>query len=300
MTEQELIESRNALADEVERMKMRIHPPEVVPSLAPKDQFCVADVMPEMVASMARQRAKWAAFCESIRPDFDALPESKACPHHPTADRTKLFEETCQQSRVAGEFRAAWAPCGECDSAAARTKQRAFWRKRGVPERVIEATLSNFVTDTEGRSFARGKVCEWQNRNGVFLLLRGTAGTGKGHLASGVLKIAGNGLWITHANMLSDLRTSYTLHTTKAVMAEWQEAECLVIDELGVSPGGRDEETMFYQVLADRHDKRLPTVLTTNLESDKYRAVLGHRLMDRIGEDCVVVQCAWASWRTKK
>lgn len=295
-------ESRLALKAEVDRLKARPHHDHTPRFTAPLPDgvASVAEAMPELVAAMERQRAKWAAFCDSMRPQFDSAPETKACPQHPSVRLVKLFEETCQQSRQAGEFVAAYAPCGECGGEAARAKQRAFWRRRGVPERVVDATLSNFTVDTEDKVLARGKVQEWIKRSGVFLLLRGTTGTGKGHLASGCLKAQGNGLFITHADMLSDLRASYTLHTTKDLLATWQECELLVLDEFGLSPGGKDEEPMLYQVLTKRYEERRPTIITTNLGKDEFAAAIGYRLLDRIGEDCTVVVCAWESHRRAK
>lgn len=249
------------------------------------------------LAAFARMQEKWTTFCATIRPAFDELPEHKACPHHPSVMRPKLFEETCQRSRMEDAFTAAWAPCGECQGADAKAKQRQFWSKRGVPQRVIDATLSNFTADIDEKVVALGKVAAWIKREGVFLLLAGTTGTGKGHLATGCLKAQGNGLFITHADMLSDLRASYTLHTTKDAIATWQEAEMLVLDEFGLSPGGKDEEPMLYQVLADRYDKRRPTIITSNLDLTALREAIGFRLLDRMTEDCATVICKWDSHR---
>jgi DNA replication protein DnaC len=211
--------------------------------------------------------------------------------------RPKVLEETRQRSHHAGEYRTAYAPCGECGGEAARARQRAFWRQRGVPERVLDATLANFVAETGRQEHVCAKVQEWIKRDGTFLVLRGTPGTGKGHLASGCLKAHGHGLWITQADMLADLRASYTLHTTPHVIDRWRTAELLVLDEFGLSPGGNDEETLLYQVLADRYDKRRPTIITTNLDSDQFKAAIGFRLLDRIGEDCTVLVCTWESYR---
>lgn len=292
-------DQRAALEADVERLKNRPNREVSAPPVSLTDNFAlsVADVMPEMIEAMERQREKWAAFCDTIRPQFAEAPETKACDQHHAVRRPKLFEESCQRSRQKGEYRTVYAPCPECTGEEARTAQRAFWRRRGVPERVVDSTLANFTTDTEEKVVAVGKVREWIKRNGIFLLLRGTPGTGKGHLASGCLKAHGNGLWITQADMLKDLRASYTLHTTTSLIEDWRNAEVFVLDEFGLSPGGGDEESMLYQVLADRYDKRRPTVITTNLDREKFKETIGFRLMDRIGEDCVVVQCIWESHR---
>lgn len=310
MTPEEIKESRAILDAEVANYRERLlaegHAETVEqmdsPSMAAGMSRVVniSEAIAEAIPVFERMKNRWADFCATIRPQFDALPESKACEHHPSVMRAKLFEETCQRSRMEDHFTAAWAPCGECAGMDARAKQRAFWSKRGVPERVLDATLSNFKADLDEKVIALGKVTAWIKRNGVFLLLAGTTGTGKGHLATGCLKAQGNGLFITHADMLSDLRASYTLHTTKELIERWQEAEMLVLDEFGLSPGGKDEEPMLYQVLADRYDKRRPTIITSNLEIPALREAIGFRLLDRMTEDCATVICRWSSWRTKQ
>lgn len=254
------------------------------------------DVMTIMERVMLRSRER----AEALRPEFDALPETADCPEHPTVARKKLFEETCQRSHHNGYFTPVYAPCVECDGEREKTKRRRFWSRRGVPERLIDSTLSTFQCETDDQRATLDKVKQWIQRNGVFLLLSGTPGTGKGHLATGCLKAQGDGRFITHPDMLSDLRASYTLHNTPEVIEVWRECEMFVLDEFGVSPGGRDEEPLLYQVLADRYDKRRPTIITSNMELPALKEAIGFRLFDRISEDCCAIVMRWNSHRSKK
>lgn len=295
MTENEISESPARLDAEVSRYRERheadsADPPQPV-------TIPIGDALSAQLASFGRMKERWTEYCESMRSEFDALPPAKACSSHPDVMRPKLFEETCQRSRLEERFTPAWGACPACAAEGTQTKARRFWSKRGVPERVVDATLANFSADLEEKVMAVGKVRAWLKRNGVFLLLAGTTGTGKGHLAAGCLKVQGNGLFITHVDMLTDLRASYTLHTTKEVIERWQEAEMLVLDEFGLSAGGKDEEPMLYQVLADRYDKRRPTIITSNLDIPQLREAIGYRLLDRMTEDCATVICRWESWR---
>lgn len=259
----------------------------------------VASILPEITTSLTRAMEYWRAFCDEQRAWFDKI-KPRACEHHLTVLIAPDFEATCQHSYQHGYFVPQWAGCGQCATEALKTRQRAFWRKRGVPDRVIDATLESFVTDTADKAAVRAKVRDWLARRGAFLMLIGTQGTGKGHLGAGCLKVQGDGLFITHADMLGDLRTSYALRNTSAVVDKWRECEMLVLDEFGLSPGGKDEETLLYQVIAERHDKRRSTILTSNLDLPEVRAALGYRLMDRITEDCVTAICRWKSHRTGK
>lgn len=301
--------SAEDLEAEVERLKSRklaegrlleIEQHETAINGEPDKIRPVGDVLPEIMESLTRSRDRWKAFCEETRPAFEAAKGSISCPEHPLEVRAKLFEETCQASRMESQFRVVYAPCQECTGNEARAKQARFWARRGVPQRLIDATLANYEQTLPEQSTALEKVKKWLASDGVFLILAGTPGTGKGHLAVGCMKAHGTGKFITHPDMLSDLRASYTMHNTVDLVAEWKEAEILVLDEFGVSPGGKDEAPLLYQVLAGRYDAKKPTIITSNLEITALREAIGFRLLDRITEDCTTVICRWQSHRNKK
>lgn len=263
---------------------------------------CLAELLPEAVAVFAGLAERSKVFFEQMRPKVAAARQSIPCPEHPDAGRPIDFDLTCNRSRDAGEFVAAYGPCPRCAAAEADERRRHFWARRGMPERVINALFKTFDTSgdaAEQKQEAVNAVRAWYRRKGNFLLLVGTTGTGKGHLAAACLRNCGAGLWIEHVNMLADLRASYTLHTTNDLIVTWQEAEMFVLDEFGLSPGGKDEEPMLYQVLAERYDKRRPTIITSNLDREAFREALGYRLLDRVREDCTEVRMKWESWRTK-
>lgn len=301
--------SAETLAAEVERLKakklaegklLEIEQHESAIADEPDRAVGVGEALPEILESLTRTRNAWKAFCESTRPAFEDAKEFASCSEHPLEQRPKLFEETCQASRMAQEFTVVYAPCQSCQNAKTKAQQGRFWSRRGVPQRLIDATLSNFNVEIAEQATALKKVKKWNARNGTFLILTGTPGTGKGHLSVGCMKAHGDGLFITHPDMLSDLRASYTLHTTPDLIESWKQSEIFVLDEFGVSPGGKDEEPLLYQVLATRYDQRKPTIITSNLEISALRDAIGYRLIDRITEDCTTVVCKWESSRKKK
>lgn len=301
--------AQQALDAEVEARKARLakegHAGEIErrDSLVPTDPdgvLPIAEVMPDALAVFERMAQKAEQFFDEMRPQVAAAPQAIPCQEHPETLRSIDFDLSCRESRESGRFVAAYAPCAVCVALEAKARQRAFWSRRGVPERVLDATFANFRTDTPEKGEAVGKVREWTKRRGNFLLLIGTTGTGKGHLASAALKAGGAGLWIEHVNMLADLRASYTLHTTSELIVTWQEAEMFVLDEFGLSPGGKDEEPLLYQVLAARYDKRRPTIITSNMEKSALREAIGFRLLDRIREDVVEISMKWPSYRTAR
>lgn len=260
----------------------------------------IGSLMPEILAVFERTAKKAEAFRDSIRPMFADL-RPKPCQHHPLVMREPAWDETVARSRYAGTFTPAFAPCCECRDDKTTASRRDFWKRRGVEARNIDSTLDNyFPLGDAKKTAALEKVCAWQARGSGFLLLYGSPGTGKGHLATGCLKAHGSGLFVKQADMLRDLRDSYVTNSTTDCVSAWQEAGLLVVDEFGLSGGGKDEEPMLYQVLAHRYDLRRPTVITANLNLDELKARLGDRLVDRIREDCTHIPMNWESYRSAK
>jgi DNA replication protein DnaC len=301
-------DAQRALDAEVERRKAKLFSEGKANELERKNSIVPVEpdvvvsvdaVMPAIMASLDRARQRTAVFFEDVRTKMSDAPQFLICPKH-ELKRSIDFDLSCQQSYRADKFSPAYLPCIECEREEKNERRRSFWRKRGMPDRVIDASFKNFQADTDEKLDAIAKVRDWLIRRGNFLLLCGSTGTGKGHLAASCLRMQGAGLWIEHVNMLSDLRASYVMHDTKELVEKWQDCEMLVLDEFGLSPGGKDEEPLLYQVLADRYDKRRPTIITSNLDKPKLRDAIGYRLLDRIREDCSEISMNWPSFRTGK
>lgn len=64
---------------------------------------------------------------------------------------------------------------------------------------------------------------------------------------------------------------------------------CLVLDEIGLSSGGRDELPLLHDILDHRHGNFLPTILTGNIELDTLRDVIGERMSDRLKESVFAI-----------
>lgn len=264
----------------------------------------VADLMPEVMAIFGRVAQKWKLFQDDMRIHFDRAPAFIACKQHPKQQLWKQFEESCQKSFQASLkkpiFIPVYAACPLCVDAETKERRRRFWAKRGIPERLLEADERTVQCGSQKEAEVKFQIIEWMKQMKGFLLLVGPVGTGKSQWATIALKAMGDGLFITHADMLSDLRSSYATHTTADVMERWKEAELFVLDEFGLSATGKDEEPMLYQVLAYRHDKRKPTIITSNCDLDTIRGLLGPRLLDRIREDLTEIPMNWPSYRQLK
>lgn len=276
----------------------------------------VSSVTSKIEDLLRKARQATGAFEDQIRPALDAAPRRKPCDAHSEVmlalDRQRSVADSWQHE---SGVRLVYTACQRCQREAEESAGRRYWTRRGVPNRVLDATFQTF--ESAGQSGAEKQKAmldaiafvakagapidpgvNTSLKRGGFLLIVGSTGTGKGHLAVSAMKALGEGgLFITQADLLSDLRTSYTDHTTADFLEKFKTTPCLVLDEVGVTVGGKDEAPMLYQILAARHDKRLPTIITSNEELPALKETLGYRLVDRIREDYTVITCRWESHR---
>lgn len=121
------------------------------------------------------------------------------------------------------------------------------------------------------------------------LLLKGTCGVGKTHLATAILRgLIEKGvrcLFVEFGALLKEIQESYNSVSQSSelkVLAPVYEAEVLVLDELGASkPTDWVRDTMM-QIIGTRYNDRRLTIFTTNY-TDVSRLHTEETLEDRIG-----------------
>jgi DNA replication protein DnaC len=211
-------------------------------------------------------------------------PQSKPCKFHSDCIRLIDEEATKEATRyfyfIDGKFHAGYAPCPKCVQDAANNG----WKKFGVPEILIHATFENYTPDSEVEASHVELVKAFCAKRTGFLPLLGGYGTGKAHLAVAALRSFGSGWIVKQASLLCALRDTYSDKTAFDPIERAQSARLLVLGDVGLSAGGRDELPMLHEILDYRHGERLPTIITSNLPFEKLTPVLGERMADRLRE----------------
>jgi DNA replication protein DnaC len=205
-----------------------------------------------------------------------------------------------------------------------------------IPKRYEHCELSNFTTDFPGadRSVALAHISasrfvrELDPRDGDGLLLVGGIGTGKTHLAVGILKelIASRGsscLFCDYRELLKQIQNSYndSVQVTELqVLRPVFEAEVLVLDELGaVKPSEWVWDTVSL-ILNSRYNDNRTTIITTNFPDEPAASVarpvslsparaatreetlgdrIGERMRSRLHEMCRFVRMDGPDFRQK-
>jgi DNA replication protein DnaC len=218
----------------------------------------------------------------------------------------------------------------DCACQLERRAARAIARTR-IPKRYEHCTLDEYDTNfsTASRSIKQAHLSARKfvesyplETRGTGLLLTGSIGTGKTHLAVGILQAlvqerGATGLFVDYRELLKQVQNSYNRQvqaTELEILAPVFEAEVLVLDELGASkPTDWVWDTVAH-ILNTRYNDRRTTIITTNyanaaplagLQREDGRNAreeslgdrIGERMRSRLQEMCVVVEMNGVDFR---
>lgn len=219
-----------------------------------------------------------------------------------------------------------------CECRIARRAARIIEQAR-IPRRYAHCTLEDYVPNYGGNNpslsnalvQARSFVREYVPGSDVpGLLLTGSIGVGKTHLAVGILQAliadrGATGLFFDYRDLLKKVQNSYNNSvqvTELEILEPVFNAEVLVLDELGASkPTDWVWDTVAH-ILNTRYNDRRTTIITTNYanlppggsELTAARAAvreetlgdrIGERMRSRLQEMCVVVEMRGEDFRQK-
>lgn len=186
---------------------------------------------------------------------------------------------------VAGQARRAT----RCDCFIARRIERVL-KSTGIPPRHEACTLADFDNDFPGADtslasarLAAGRFVEEYSPDSDGLLFVGPVGTGKTHLAVGIIRelvcsAAAQCLFCDYRGLLKEIQNSYNPNveaTELQILSPVFDAELLVLDDLGaVKPTQWVWDTVS-SVINHRYNEKKTTIITTNLPDLPARNVNG-------------------------
>lgn len=233
------------------------------------------------LAETARQRRQRLEVWASTQP------QTLACPRHAHVIRSINWDASSRASHYATQeaqadtFVLEYTPCAECAKDQNVAKEGNWLKACGVPEIMLHGSLTSFRQESaEDREHINAVRLFLKKRVG-FLIMTGNLGDGKSLLAVATLREFHSGLFITHNNLLLDLRREYNHPKRLDIIQRCQRARCLVVDDLGLSVGGGDELPMLQSIFDHRHGEKMPTIITSNLTLETIYEAVGVRLADR-------------------
>jgi DNA replication protein DnaC len=217
--------------------------------------------------------------------------------------------------------------CGKCSeerqARAARDREETEQRQRreqiaqafgrsNIPLRFRERSFDNYRADvpaqrtalTIARKFAKS-VIDAEPR-GASLVLCGSPGTGKTHLAcaiaSEVIGAFKSALFMTVLGAVRHIKDTYrkdSVRSESEAIDDLVAPGLLILDEVGVQVGSEHEKMLVFEIINERYQACRSTILISNLNREELTAYLGDRIMDRFNEAGAVVAFDWASYRGK-
>ena len=177
------------------------------------------------------------------------------------------------------------------------------YEKSVVPERYFREALDTYKITNEMQTTAAKAATNFLHavKCGEFksLVIIGNAGTGKTHLACGIIREAG-GKYRTAPDIVEEMRRakSFTANDTEAdIIQYYGHVSLLVIDEIGRGISATDEKYMIYQLVNARYNTRKPTVLISNLGKSDFLQYIGVAAADRLVESAEVLEMNGESYR---
>lgn len=171
------------------------------------------------------------------------------------------------------------------------------WSLSSFPFEKQPAVEKGRIMDlADGRFVQRGD-------NIVFI---GDPGAGKSGLASGLLReviLSGyRGLFYNVQDLLDDLYASLADRTTSKMLKRLCRYDLLVLDELGYLTLTPEQMNAFFKLMAERYLANKSTIITTNLDYDKWYDLFKPKdmvdaLLDRLQHHCITIQIKGKSLR---
>lgn len=223
-----------------------------------------------------------------------------------------------------GKCREVWTPCPDCEegqrakSLRAEAQERAdleqqrlrkLLEQAALPARWQSWTLAAYTAATPAQACVRDTALDFAENfqqyeaSGESLIFAGLPGTGKTHLAVGILQHLlpdRVGHYTTLMGMLRSVRSTWRKGSERAegdVLDTLGRVPLLVIDEIGVQYGSDSEQVILFDVIDRRYREMRPTILVTNQDRDGFIQFVGDRIFDRLTEIARWIAFDWPSHR---
>ncbi|MCF6808569.1 ATP-binding protein [Thiotrichales bacterium 19S9-12] len=193
--------------------------------------------------------------------------------------------------------------CSECDLESKHARENAYQVSRllsrsGIKKRFRSASFENFKPQNKEDTINLKAAVQFSSafqqmkELGSSIVMIGTTGSGKTYLASSIvreviIKHKLKAKILTAYNLISSINETYTSASKKTeqqIKNELADYDLLVIDEIDLIRGKSSDHLQLFDVINERYEAMLPTIIISNLDRKELEKFIGQRLMSRILE----------------
>lgn len=250
---------------------------------------------------------------------MNSQPPLDGLPHCPTCQDLRVVNVRLPRPDVEGRVNRL-VPCPDCGELARRAHRQRVYpllqaRVERYSHRVGRACGQTFASfeqrqaegaETESVRRAYQAALAFAERPRGWLLLHGSRGSGKSHLAAAVAnhlaarpidELPPLVLLMTTPALLDLLRSGFRLGDYDELLELVKTVDLLILDDLGVERASDWAEEMLFHILDHRYQAELPAMVVTNLRPER----LEPRLQDRLLDDdlCVRVEVVAPTYRQR-
>ena len=187
-----------------------------------------------------------------------------------------------------------------------------FLEKCNIEPMYHDSTLDTFIAESDEQKKALAYAREMVGTKEGKLVLLGANGTGKTHLAVGVVRELSGRLYSMY-EITTRIRASYVSGSKESeldIVDELARVEMLAIDEIGRTKGSEAETNWLSYIIDKRHTRNLPLILISNKHARKtcpnggcekcLENYISEDVMSRLSEDGHLVTMTGEDYRRKK
>lgn len=165
-----------------------------------------------------------------------------------------------------------------------------------IPKRFREKRFDDWIADDERMEKIK-TLCKRYSGNfeavlakGISMVLCGSVGTGKTHLAAAIANsIIDSGHSVQFVSVLSVVKAVKETWSDRElkerdVLRVLEDCDLLILDEVGAQFGSDTEKLIIFDLINSRYEDVKPTVIISNLAEDDLSLYIGERTLDRLKE----------------
>ena len=185
-------------------------------------------------------------------------------------------------------------------------KENYFLNNSGVGKKYLSKSLKDYVAETDEQknilTTVNHFIKEVNEGKCRTLWLCGNTGTGKTLLGAAICRET-MGTFTRSYNIKNDIESTRYFKATETkngCIKRYSSAySLLVIDEIGRA-GGVEERDFLWQILNERYENELSTVLISNMSKGELKEFLGEPVYDRFVTNCISLTFTGESYRRKE